>query len=57
MNNAHIIEFEHYCPRCLYFNNKENDEPCDKCLNHLARENSKRPIYWKDNLNKSNTHK
>lgn len=43
-----IVHFNEYCPKCMYYKNEENEEPCDRCLNVGGRLYSHQPIEFKD---------
>lgn len=42
----HIVDFARYCRTCAHENKKENESPCDECLEVSARENSRKPERW-----------
>ena len=42
------VYFHKYCKNCQYRDNKEDEEPCDECLNEPWNTNSHKPLYFKD---------
>ena len=45
-NQVKFVEFNIYCQRCKYRNLNEAQDPCNKCLDIGARENTHVPEYW-----------
>lgn len=43
-----IVRFDQYCSKCQHKENAEDEDPCDKCLGHSAREDSHKPLYFKE---------
>lgn len=39
-----IVWFGKYCHECKYESKKENEKPCDECLEFPANEDSHRPV-------------
>lgn len=46
--NWHFVDFAGYCKKCAYFEQLGTDEPCNECLMTPARENSSKPMNWKE---------
>lgn len=44
----HIVDFKTFCDICKYKDLKEEDEPCCDCLENPANEDSRRPVYFKE---------
>ena len=42
------VFFNIWCKKCEHFGKKEDEEPCDDCLNFGFNEDSHQPLYWKD---------
>lgn len=42
-----LVEFHEFCHKCAYCNKKENEEPCDSCLEVPVRTFSRRPVNFK----------
>ena len=42
--NIKLVDFHTYCPLCMHFKNKEEDDPCDECLAVGGQQYSQRPI-------------
>ena len=40
--------FYKYCKNCQYRGNKEDEEPCDECLNESSNTYSHKPVYFKE---------
>ena len=55
--NKHIVEYERYCDKCLYFNKPESEDPCDECLNKPFNEDTRRPVNFKEDPNAKNVKK
>lgn len=47
-----MVRFDQYCQKCQHKENTEDEEPCDKCLNHSSRESSAKPLYYKEEKKK-----
>ena len=45
------VRFDFYCPVCEYFKNKENEPPCDECLEEQVNEYSHKPVCFKEGEN------
>ena len=43
-----IIRFDMYCGQCAYKDISGDMEPCNECLTTPAREDSKKPVKFKD---------
>ena len=41
-----IVCFALYCGSCAHFEKKENEEPCDDCLDHPMNEHTDKPVNW-----------
>lgn len=37
------VYFSEWCSKCKHFEKKEEEEPCDECLEHPGREYSHKP--------------
>lgn len=46
--NKKEVFFDEYCKHCKYWGCKDDDDPCDECLNTPYNENSHKPINFKD---------
>jgi hypothetical protein len=44
----HFVEFDKYCKTCKHKNSDSQEDPCDECLGSPARENSRKPINYKE---------
>lgn len=44
--NVKIVNFFKWCPRCVHFKKKEDEDPCYDCLAIHARENSTKPEFY-----------
>ena len=42
------VYFCKYCENCQYRYNKEDEEPCDECLNEPSNTYSHKPVYFKE---------
>lgn len=42
------VYFYKYCENCQYRYNKEDEEPCDECLNEPSNTYSHKPVYFKE---------
>ena len=43
-----IVEFGTYCKTCKYEELKENEEPCDECLDIPYNEYTNKPVRWEE---------
>lgn len=41
------VYFHQYCPRCLYKEAPEGEDPCNECLANPSNEYSHKPINFK----------
>ena len=50
MNEEFLKEvfFNEYCKTCKHFNKKENQEPCDRCLEECVNVYSHKPVKWEE---------
>ena len=42
-----IVDFT-WCQRCVHWEKKEDEDPCDECLDYPSNEDSRRPTKFKD---------
>lgn len=42
------VYFNDYCSSCLYYNVKDEDDPCNECLCFPSRRYSHKPINYKE---------
>ena len=47
-NSQMMVRYDIWCQKCTHKNTKENDEPCDECLDNPVSENTERPIKFKE---------
>lgn len=43
-----IVLFDLWCPKCKYRDKKEEQEPCNECLEQPVNLDSTKPINWKE---------
>lgn len=42
-----FVEFDTYCKTCIHEKKKEEENPCDCCIEFAARDDySKKPLFW-----------
>jgi len=46
-----IVEFDKWCPKCKFWENREDEDPCWDCLNQGWNEDSHCPICYKEKEN------
>lgn len=46
VGNTKFVDFEMYCKICKHEKKKEIGDPCNKCLDICAREDSSIPERW-----------
>lgn len=51
--NEHEVRFDIWCKRCKYFARAEEDDPCVDCLLESVNQNSKKPVYFKEDDNEN----
>lgn len=51
-NTYKEVYFDQYCNKCVNEHTDESDDPCYDCLATPARENSHKPINFKENEEK-----
>ena len=42
------VRFDQYCKKCKHCNKKEDEEPCDECLNNPTNLYSHKPINFEE---------
>ena len=42
------VYFGEYCKKCKYLEKKENEEPCDECLENPVNLYSHKPVNYKE---------
>ena len=47
-NSYKEVYFDQYCKTCEYAKQKEDESPCDDCLNEPVNIDSHKPMYWKE---------
>lgn len=47
-NDYKIVEFEKYCSKCKHKDVKEEDKPCDECLNNPVNFHSHKPVKFEE---------
>ncbi len=47
-NSRIMVRYDLWCDKCQHKTIKENDEPCEECLDHPINENTERPINFKE---------
>lgn len=49
MNNDYKeVYFDKYCKTCKHSKKKDNEEPCDECLENPTNLHSHRPVCWEE---------
>ena len=43
-----IVNFECWCPKCLYRKSPADEDPCNECLTQPVNEDSTKPINFKE---------
>lgn len=43
----HLVEFDVWCEKCEYADKREDEEPCDSCLECPVNTHSHRPVKFK----------
>lgn len=46
--NYKEVYFGEYCKTCKYAEQKEDEKPCDACLNEPVNIDSHKPVHWKE---------
>lgn len=42
------VYFCSYCPKCVHWEKKEDESPCDECLSIFYREHSHKPVCFEE---------
>ena len=42
------VYYDKYCNTCEFMNKREDEEPCDECLNEPGRMNSHKPLKYEE---------
>lgn len=48
VNEYKEVRFDEYCMTCEHETKKEDEDPCDECLNNPVNLYSKKPVNWKE---------
>lgn len=48
VNEYKEVRFDEYCKTCKYESKKEDEDPCDECINNPVNLYSKKPVNWKE---------
>lgn len=48
------VDFHKYCNKCKHKDKKEYEDPCYDCLCETVNTYSKKPVYFKENKEKTN---
>ena len=40
------VYFWEYCKTCKYQSTREDEDPCDECLQYGSNQNSHKPVNW-----------
>ena len=48
MNDDREVLFDIYCPLCKHWGKKEDEYPCDECLNEGVNTDSHKPLKWQE---------
>ena len=43
-----IVNFRLYCPKCEHYAVKQEDEPCNSCLEESVNQYSEKPVNYKE---------
>lgn len=46
--NYKVACFANHCPTCKYEAVKEEDEPCNECLDYPVNLNTDKPVKWEE---------
>ena len=46
--NEHEVRFDIWCEKCKYKDKKENEDPCWDCLTETVNQDSRKPVYFKE---------
>ena len=41
------VDFEKHCKTCEHRDLKENENPCDECLENFSNTDTDKPVFWK----------
>lgn len=43
-----FVNFRLYCPKCKYYDLKQDEEPCNECLENPTNQYSTKPVMYKE---------
>lgn len=46
--NTKEVDFRVYCPKCIFYDLKAEEEPCNECLTQGFNYGSRKPICYKE---------
>lgn len=41
------VYFHYYCPKCVFADVPESEDPCDRCLEYPSNQHSHKPIEYR----------
>lgn len=44
------VYFDKYCEKCIHKDKKENEPPCDECMEYAVNEYSHKPVKFKEKV-------
>lgn len=47
-NEMKEVKFDFYCPKCVYKDLTEEEDPCDICLTETTNLHSEKPVCYKE---------
>lgn len=47
-NSPMMVRYDLWCSKCKNKDVKENDDPCEECLDHPVNDSTERPIHFKE---------
>lgn len=50
--NMKIVEYDKYCPKCKHADLDVSESPCYECLEHPARQYSRKPLNFEEDESK-----
>lgn len=47
-----LVEFENWCHKCVNYTKREDEEPCDECLDNPVNAESHKPVCFVERKDK-----
>lgn len=46
--NEKFVDYKKYCPKCIYHDVPDKEDPCNECLTYPTNQGSEKPINFEE---------